>query len=347
MAPKRKVSGKRPKTTPTPPSTSATVETVGGAPHRFHTREAELRYRAFMGRTIVQERGLTVEPPFEAYIEQARWRTLAQAPVHGGDRELTLEFYSNLVAEPSDRVFVRGARVPITPQAINQYYGLPAYPVDAYRQLLVDGVDERDLNFTLTGSSDPLPPAWTHIKKEELTLNAKYIYYFVAARLLPTVVNSEVLKHRALLTYAILKGMLVDVGQIIYLELRTGREARAQCTSFGFPALIYGLTRAAGYVAPTLGAVVVKNKAPISFHLLAAGNRHPIQHQHEEAEEAGDDAVPPTGPRTVEERLNALDQSVLNLRAQMDDGFTTLQDYLDGQFADIRSRLQALLPPRS
>ena len=101
---------------------------------------------------------------------------------------------------------------------------------------MVAGVDERDLNFTLTGSSDLLPPTWTHIKREKLTRNAKYIYYFIAARLLPTVVNSEVLKHRVILTYAILKGMLVDVGQIIYLEMRTGREARAQCTSFGFPA---------------------------------------------------------------------------------------------------------------
>ena len=173
------------------------------------------------------------------------------------------------------------------------------------------------------------------------------IYYFIAARLLPTVVNSEVLKHRAILTYAILKGMLVDVGQIIYLEMRTGREARAQCTSFGFPALIYGLTRAAGYVAPTLGTVVVKNKPPISFHLLAAGNRPPLHHQHEEDEEARDDAAPRTGPRTVEERLNVLDQSILDLRAQMDEGFSTLQDYLDGKFTDIRSRLQALLPPRS
>ena len=86
-----------------------------------------------MGRTIVQERGLKVEAPFAAYIDQAQWHTLVQAPAYGGDRELTLEFYSNLVAEPSDRVFVRGSRVPITPQAINQYYGLPAYPADAYR----------------------------------------------------------------------------------------------------------------------------------------------------------------------------------------------------------------------
>ena len=62
---------------------------------------------------------------------------------------------------------------------------------------------------------------------EALTRDAKYIYYFVATRLLPTVVNSEVLKPRAILTYAILKGMLVDVSQIIYLEMRIGREARA------------------------------------------------------------------------------------------------------------------------
>ena len=79
---------------------------MGGAPHRFHTAEAELRYRAFIGRPLVQERGLKVEPPFAAYIDTAQWNNLVKAPSHGGDREITLEFYSNLMAEPSDRVFV-------------------------------------------------------------------------------------------------------------------------------------------------------------------------------------------------------------------------------------------------
>ena len=100
-------------------------------------------------------------------------------------------------------------------------------------------------------------------------------------------------------------------------------------------------------MAPTLGLVVVKNKAPISFHLLAAGYKHPVHHQHEEDEEVRDDEALRAGPRMVEERLTALDQSVLDLRVQLEEGFSTLQDFLDGHFADIRSRLQALYPPPS
>ena len=87
-------------------------------------------------------------------------------------------------------------------------------------------------------------------------------------------VNSEVQKQRAILTYAILKGMLLDVGQVIHSEMRSGREARAQLTSLSFPALIYGLTHAVGYVAPSLTTGMVKNKAPISFKLLAAATRY-------------------------------------------------------------------------
>ena len=62
--------------------------------------------------------------------------------------------------------------------------------MDEYRQLLISGVDEQDLNRYLTGFSDPLPPTWTHLKRKDLTSNTKFIYYFVAARLMPTIVNS-------------------------------------------------------------------------------------------------------------------------------------------------------------
>ena len=128
-----------------------------------------------------------------------------------------------------------------------QFYGLPDYPMDEYRQLLISGVDESDLNLYLTGSSDPLPLAWTHIKKKDLTRNAKLFYYFVAARLMPTVVNSEVQRSRAILTYAILRGLTVDVGRVINSDMRVDIDPRGRQYSFGFPALIHGLTRAAGY----------------------------------------------------------------------------------------------------
>ena len=64
------------------------------------------------------------------------------------------------------------------------------------------------------------------------------MYYFVASRLLPTIVNSQVQKQRVYLTYALLKGWQVDVGRVIQNEMLTIL-ANNTWHSMGFPALIY------------------------------------------------------------------------------------------------------------
>ena len=101
--------------------------------------------QAFRNRTIVPERGMEIEPPFADYIARAQWSDFVRQPAHPRDSDVTYEFYLNLVAKPSNTVFVKGLGVCITPRLINQFYGLPDYLMDDYRQLLATELDERDL----------------------------------------------------------------------------------------------------------------------------------------------------------------------------------------------------------
>ena len=76
------------------------------------------------------------------------------------------------------------------------------------------------MTITLTEVRQALSPTWRYLRRETLTHHAKLWYYFVGARLMPTVTNSEVRKERAFLTYTIMKGIKVNVGRIIYREIR-------------------------------------------------------------------------------------------------------------------------------
>ena len=98
----------------------------------------------------------------------------------------------------------------------------------------------------------------------------------------------------------------------------------------------------------------MRNKAPVSFHLIDIGTRNAPRHEPHEDDAVADEAEvpPPTPPLTVEDRLTALEQSVVEMRGQiervqssLDEGFETMQDYLDGHFADIRDRLFPSHPP--
>ena len=110
-----------------------------------------------------------------------------------------------------------------------------------------------------------------------MTNHAKLWYYFVAARLMPTVTNSEVRKKRAFLTYAIMKGIKVDVGRIIYREIRGSLTSQQSQTSLGFPALILSLATAAGIRVDSTASSRINVRQIIC--LRAFGEERPVQAQ--------------------------------------------------------------------
>lgn len=85
---------------------------------------------------------------------------------------------------------------------------------------------------------------WKYIDKSTQTVEAKVWYYFVAARLVPVNVNSEVLKRCAFLTYAIMTNK--DVGYVINQEFYTMIAKTKWNDSVGFFIVITTLCLKAG-----------------------------------------------------------------------------------------------------
>ena len=299
---------------------------------------------------------------------ESRWQRFIQAPQHDGDRELTHEFYINLAANRGDLVYLRGQQIDISVAAINRHYQLPDYPEDPYLRLLQDGIDRDHLTFTLTGERHDLAPDWRRIDREKLTPATKVWYYFVAARLMPTVTNSQVRKERALLTYAIMRGVRIDVGRVIHQEIMAALETKRCKWSLGFPGLIYSLAIAAGVDPPSSTSSRLQPRKIISLDLYhqpqppqRARHPEPSDDSDDDDDDAdddtGDDVPEPSRSQPVAgcnfgQRMDALEQQIVGmssrfqtletqmtshydaLQTQMASGFETMQQYL----ADLAAR---------
>lgn len=86
--------------------------------------------------------------------------------------------------------------------------------------------DIRDVIMVLIGRPKYLMPEWKFIERKFLC--AKLSYKFRCTRIMPTILNFNVLNKWALLTYVILKGMLVDVGKVINTEIDARVDARSK-----------------------------------------------------------------------------------------------------------------------
>lgn len=95
------------------------------------------------------------------------------------------------------------------------------------------------------------------------------MYYFIYSSLMPTTLNSQVLKKRALLTYSILKGMTIDVGRIINEEIHTMVNAGVKTQSIRFTSLILELCYRAKVIPHRNLSEAVPACLPLSvLHLL-------------------------------------------------------------------------------
>ena len=229
-------------------------------------------------------------------------------------------------------MYLRGQQIPFSPEAINRLYRLPDIPNDPYQRLLQRGIDTGHLILCLTGERQELGPAWRHLKREVLTAQAKVWYYFVAARLMPTVTNSEVRRERAYLTYALFRGIRVDVGQLIYSEMTESMTTSQSHMSLGFPALIYSLAQAVGVSITPNPATRIPVQKVITLQLFQSGGQprreHAQRDQHSpEPLDANDDdeqddqtestggpsSSSSQGRRTLIQRMDSLEQNMATL----------------------------------
>lgn len=78
-----------------------------------------------------------------------------------------------------------------------------------------------------------------------MKIEARVWYYFVYARLIPVMINSEVVRKQAFLTYVILANRNVDVSKVSNQEIHEMIAKRTWKESIGFPAIIFALCQKA------------------------------------------------------------------------------------------------------
>ncbi|KAH1107450.1 hypothetical protein J1N35_011218 [Gossypium stocksii] len=104
--------------------------------NKFHCEEAKARYKSiFKNQQIHPEKGFTLKE--SNYIDfMARIRQLFGEKRPSVDEELVREFYVNLISSEFTEVSVRKIKVPITLNAINEFFELPDFENDEYSSLM-------------------------------------------------------------------------------------------------------------------------------------------------------------------------------------------------------------------
>lgn len=87
---------------------------------------------------------------------------------------------------------------------------------------------------------------WKRLPRKYLIAQAKMWYYVVRTRLIPTTLNSTVVKNGALFTYVILKRTMIDVEKIINVDIHALVNLRTKTQFLGFLYLICTLCSQAG-----------------------------------------------------------------------------------------------------
>ncbi|KAK5775728.1 hypothetical protein PVK06_043662 [Gossypium arboreum] len=112
--------------------------------NKFHCEEAKARYESiFKNQQMHPEKGFTLkENNYKDFMERIRqvaktfnWELFCEKRP-SVDEELVREFYANLTSSELTEVLVRGIKVPITSNTINEFFELPNFKNDDYSSLM-------------------------------------------------------------------------------------------------------------------------------------------------------------------------------------------------------------------
>ncbi|PON97548.1 hypothetical protein TorRG33x02_067500 [Trema orientale] len=215
---------------------------------RFVSAKAEKRYTTFVTvKSPIQEWGF--EDPgeeIEAIIATRKWQEFTKQP-EPGTYEISAEFYVNAKEHNDFKVFVRDKWVSFHRSTINRYYKLPDIDNDEYCELQDQGVDPEEVIHYLARPGTE----WNRSKTDVANFPAvglnnipNAMHYFISIKFLPSSSFSEVTNERAILNYAILKGLSIDVGKIIQHNISHILKGTIN-GGLAHPSLIYGLCRQA------------------------------------------------------------------------------------------------------
>ncbi|KND56189.1 hypothetical protein BVER_05350 [Candidatus Burkholderia verschuerenii] len=316
-------------------------------------------------KTMVEERGLKIEPPLHAYIERYSWQAFAgRDRLRPGDHNLIYEVYARLQVEKEREMTIDGHTVDFSARAINAFFDLPNFGVN-YDQRQVD---ERDIYRELTGQ-EQRQADWRHIRKSELRAKARLINHFVRSRLMPTSSNPEVLKMRAHLIYAISTGVAVNVGRVISDQMVVATKTSKSNLSLGFPNLITAMCVKAGIRPRGDPATFIQLMSDLRFEAIKDRQPDPLQHEspppsppphHQTLPPPSPPPSPPheqqqhdseqPEPETVrEQRYLQLREDIDTLRTHVDDGFLQIRSELQSHQQQMEHFMQTILsrlPPQ-
>ncbi|KAK5819430.1 hypothetical protein PVK06_024430 [Gossypium arboreum] len=148
---------------------------------KFHYEEAKVRYRSvFKNHQMHPEKGFTLKESnyidFMVRIRQVaetlNWELFCEKRPSVGE-ELVCEFYANLTSSKLKEISVRGIKVPITSNAINEFFELPDFENDEYSSLMStikpENLQEILEELTVLGSK------WTVSKQGIHTFRREYL----------------------------------------------------------------------------------------------------------------------------------------------------------------------------
>ncbi|KAH1122086.1 hypothetical protein J1N35_005246 [Gossypium stocksii] len=127
-----------------PRKTTCSSTQIDETQNKFHCEEAKVRYESiFKNQQMHLEKGFTLKESnyrdFMARIRQVaeafNWELFCEKRP-SVDEELVREFYANLTSSELTEVLVRGIKIPITSNTINEFFELPDFENDEYSSLL-------------------------------------------------------------------------------------------------------------------------------------------------------------------------------------------------------------------
>lgn len=192
---------------------------------RFVSVARELRYhRVIANKNLVSKRGLRPDlrqdGEMATMITERRWSHLTRQ-LDPTVISLVREFYANAVSIEADYVVqVRGKAVAYDRKTINNYYQLPNYEYEDY---LRNGLGAHDLNIVIAQLYKP-GTTWklrngtdekTSFSYTELSCYKKAWYSFICSNLMPTRHISDVTKEKAVLLFAIVTKLKIDIRLVI------------------------------------------------------------------------------------------------------------------------------------
>ncbi|KAK5775709.1 hypothetical protein PVK06_043641 [Gossypium arboreum] len=155
------------------------------------------------------------------------------------EEELVREFYANLTSSDLTEVPVREIRVPISSNAINEFFELPNFENDEYSSLIrnikPENLHEILEELTIPGSKWTVSKQGIHTyRRESLTPIAKVWFYFIRFSLMSSSHGTTISLDRMVLLYSILTRKTTDAGKIILREMRNCATRRFSPAYFPF-----------------------------------------------------------------------------------------------------------------